>query len=187
MKNATRRIAAGFLLTLGLAIPTMTSTGCNAKFKNPFAKKPAPPPRPDTRGRNLPDFQGYFISVKIDGEQTRKLKTVDNEQIWTVGECSSTPTVIFEVDQEKLAPVKNATITINPVIGDKAELRDIWLYTGGEEISPGRAIELKSFEHVSDGKIVSGLRALPPGRYRLSLQVNGYDAWDRQLIYFRVE
>jgi hypothetical protein len=183
----TARLLPAFALMVFLGSLAVMSLGCNAKFKNPFAKKSSPPARPETSDKNLADFQGYFLSVKIDGVQTRELRIVDNEQIWNAGDCSSAPAVMFEVDQEKLAPIKNATISINPLIGGQPDLEDIWLYTGKDEMVPGKEISLDSFDHFVDGKVFTGLKKLPAGKYRLALQVNGYDTWDRQLINIEVK
>jgi len=185
------RLQPVLVLAIFLGIAAMMGLGCNANFKNPFAKKAATSDQPrfhvDTRGKDLADFQGHFLAVKIDGAQAQALKIVNNQQLWSVGDCSPAPALMFEVDQEKLAPIKNATISINPLVGGRADLQDIWLYTGQGEILPGKEIQLNSFDHIVDGKITTGLSELPAGKYRLSLQVNGYDTWDRQLIHIEVK
>ncbi len=187
----TARLLSALVLAMFLGSAAMMGLGCNSNFKNPFAKKAATSGQPrfhvDTRGKDLADFQGHFLAVKIDGAQAQTLKIVDNEQLWSSGDCSPAPAMMFEVDQEKLAPIKNARISINPLIGGRADLQDIWLYTGQAEILPGKEIQLNSFDHIVDGKITTGLSELPAGKYRLSLQVNGYDTWDRQLIHIEVK
>ena len=133
------------------------------------------------------DFQGYFLTVKIDGYQTEKLKIEGNEQIWTILEASPTPKILFEMDENKLGPLKTATININPLINGKPDLQDVWQYAGQDQITPGTEILLDMFNHFFDGKMIAGIKELPAGKYRLGLQVNGEDSWDRQYVDFEIK
>lgn len=164
----------------------LMSTGC--EFKNPFEKKDGPTSKPPLENDKTEDFQGYFLTVKIDGNQTKKLKIEGNEQIWGVLQASPTPKIIFEMDENKLGPLKSASININPLINGKPDLQDIWQYAGQDQIIPEEEILLDMFNHFFDGKMVAGLKELPAGKYRLSLQVNGENnTWDRQYIDFEIK
>lgn len=189
MKNVNKTIRTLRLLTMSVSFVAALLTGVGCEFKNPFVKKantgPASPlPLEQEEAEN---FQGYFLTVKIDGFQAEKLKIEGNEQIWTVLKCSPTPTIMFEMNENKLGPLKIATININPLINGKPDRQDIWLYAGKDAIEPSQEIRLNSFNHFSDGKMIAGIKELPTGKYRLSLQVNGEDTWDRQFIDFEIK
>lgn len=164
----------------------LTTTGC--EFKNPFEKKSQEPAvTAPLENDDAADFQGYYLTVKIDGYQTERLKTEGYEQIWTTRETSPSPTIMFKVDEYKLGTFKAATISINPLINGKPNLRDIWQYAGAEAITPDDKTRLNLFNHFFDDRMVSGQKELPAGKYRLSLQVNCEEGWDRQYIDFEVK
>ncbi len=164
----------------------LTTTGC--EFKNPFQKKSQEPAvAAPLVNDDAEDFQGYYLTVTIDGSLTEKLKIEGNEQIWTTPVASPAPTIMFKMDEYKLGALKNATVNINPLINGKPNLQDIWQYAGTEPILPGDEIRLNLFNHFFDGRMIPGQRELPSGKYRLSLQVNGEESWDRQYIDFEVK
>ena len=187
MKNVSLKIQTITLLVLVAFSATclLTTTGC--EFKNPFAKKDGPASRPPLENDDAENFQGHFLTVKIDSYQTEKLKIEGNEQIWTILEASSTPKILFKMDENKLGPLKTATININPLINGKPDLKDIWKYSGKDKITAGMEIQLNLFNHFFDDKMIAGVKELPAGKYRLSLHVVGEDSWDRQNIDFEIK
>lgn len=188
MKNVNKKMHSITLLGLMVffAVGLLTGTGC--EFKNPFEKKTdGPNSLPPLENNDAEDFQGYFLTVKIDGYQTEKLKVEDNVQIWEALESSPTPKILFEMDENKLGPLKTATININPLINGKPDFQDIWQYAGEDKITPGKEIWLNLFNHFFDDKMIAGVRELPAGKYRLNLQVNGDDSWDRQYVDFEIK
>lgn len=181
-KQAIMALALVILATACL----LTTTGC--EFKNPFEKKSQEPAvAAPLENDDADDFQGYYLTVKIDGYQTDKLKTEGYEQIWTTRDTSPSPTVIFKVDEYKLGTFKTATVSINPLINGKPNIQDIWQYASSEPITPDYETQLNLFNHFFDGRMVSGQKELPAGKYRLNLKVNCEEGWDRQYIDFEIK
>jgi hypothetical protein len=180
--NTTQRtilllFVPALLLTVGCA-PKVASRGAAEDKPAPLAA-PAPAERAN--------FPGGSLFVTIDEQTSREAKKENNEQIWTCGEISSTPTILFNVDENSLGPVKSVSLVIQPVQNGKVIQGDLYQYTGSGKLAPGQGIKLDAFTHVKDNQLQSGIKSLPAGTYRFGLQVHGQKNWDRQSINVTVK
>lgn len=152
----------------------------------PAENEPAEPaklPGPPMPTAAKPDFQGQHLTVRLDGQTTAPAEDSEIEQIWIVNEpISPAPTLQFTLDEAALGPVKKASIIINPIVDGEVRQADLWQYAGRTALAPGQPIALDVFHHIAEGGIEQNLQALPPGEYRISIQVNGEQTWDRQHI-----
>ncbi len=131
----------------------------------------------------LDNFPGGYLVVQIDGERTEESHKENHEQIWTVEAIRPTPTIIFTMDEMALGALKNASpLVFQPIVNGEVIEGDIYQYAGGRDLQPGVPLQLNTFTHIYDDQLDTNLNALPPGRYRLSVQVHGTDHWDRQRI-----
>lgn len=182
-KNTTLRTIT-ILFVLGL----LTTAGCQPMTSSkgqvadkPRAQEPAPAPS------ELNNFPGGYLVVKLDGNATQEGPKENHEQIWSGGVISSTPTILYTMDERALGAIKNASLVIQPTKNGKVVEGDIFQYADGRKLTPDAAIKLDRFSHVYESKLDTDLKALPAGTYRISLQVHGTKGWDRQRIDVRVK
>ena len=172
------------LAVLGL----ITAIGCESmigsKGRNAEKEVSAPAsPAPSER----PNFPGGCLLVTLDEKQTQEAQKENNEQLWTVGEISPTPTLMFTVDEDALGPWKSVSLVIQPTQNGQVIEGDIYQYAGETKLTPGEPIPLNAFMHIKDNKLEPGLKALPAGTYRIGLHVQGQTHWDRQRIDVQVK
>ncbi|MBN1943880.1 MAG: hypothetical protein JW849_11355 [Phycisphaerae bacterium] len=133
------------------------------------------------------NFPGGCLAVELDGKQTREGKKENNEQLWSGGEISPTPTMQFTMDQGVLGALKSVSLVIQPTRDGAVVEGDLYQYAGDKPLAPGVAIPLNAFSRVHDNQLQTDLKALPAGTYRFSLQVHGANHWDRQRIDVQVK
>ena len=170
-----------------LVIGVLTAAGCQSITSkgqktdtSPDMDTQAAPPLTDTSV--MEDYQGFYMTVEIGGEQTVMSQKEGGVQIWTVSACAATPTIVFTMDENKLGTLKKASIAFNPLKAGKVDLSNFYLYAGGTKFLPGSELELDVFNHFHDGRMDQNVKKLPPGEYRISIQVNGGKSWDRQYV-----
>ncbi len=128
------------------------------------------------------DFQGHYLTVKIDGEKTDMADKVGGDQLWTIDRCSPNFTLEFKYDEDKLGKFNEVDVVINPMKGNAADHRVMYQCDPVRDtLKPGRKMRMTRFSYFHDGKLEK-IRKLPAGKYRISVQVNGEKTWDRQYI-----
>ncbi len=167
------------LLVTGVLTPmgcqSMTSkgkAGADLKTKN----------QPSHDAAAMDDYQGFYMTVKVDGKKTVMSQKEDGMQIWTVPACSATPTIMFTMHAKKLGALKGASITISTLKKGKVDPSNFYQYAGGIKFLPSRKLKLNIFNHFHSGKMDQNVKKLPQGSYRINIQVNGGKSWDRQYI-----
>jgi hypothetical protein len=156
--------------------------------EQPTPTPPAPSGKVAPRTTGKEDFQGHYLTVWLDGQRTSATdKTALSERVWSVADCSTTPTVRFEYDAKHLGEFREAAVVINPIQDGKTDPTDLWQDPQARpELKPGQKFELGPFQHIAGGKLTQH-PALPPGRYSMKVQVNGTHTWDRQTIHVTVK
>ena len=165
-----------------LAAGVLTSAGCQSmtsKGKAGTGPKTKNQPSPATA---MDDYQGFYMTVKVDGKKTVMSQEEDGMQIWTVPPCSATPTIMFTMDGKKLGALRGASITISTLKAGKVDPSNFYQYAGGTKFLPGRKLKLDIFNHFYNGRMDQNVKKLPQGSYRINIQVNGRKSWDRQYI-----
>lgn len=132
--------------------------------------------------------QGQNLTVRINGKATVPGPVVGGEQIWTAPPAPAAPTLQFTADTDALGPINQSAIAIHPRQGQAVNREDVWQYTGGDSIQPGKDIRLNRFTHITpDRQMHSNLPGLPAGNYRLILTVRGEKDFDHQAIDLTIE
>jgi hypothetical protein len=180
--NTTKRTIT-ILLVSGLLLAVGCQQRVAPKGKDADEASGRAGPAPSERA----NFPGGCLIVAIDNKQTQESKKESNEQIWSGGEISGTPTLLFAMDEDVLGAWKTVSLVIQPIQDGKVIEGDIYQYSGEQKLTPGQAIPLNAFTHVKDNKLQTGVKALPPGAYRIGLQVHGAKHWDRQRIDVQVK
>jgi len=164
------------LLAALVVVAELGPTGCGRisirGLTSPFRKKD--------------DFQGYYLTVFIDGRETAQAEKRGDEQLWTVGECSGNPTIRFHMDTGHLGDRKTVGLVINPMKGTAPDHGVLFQNDSIKGLKPGKDLTLDGFDRIGDGKLVK-LKGLPPGKYWFSFMVNGHKTWDRQRILVEVK
>jgi hypothetical protein len=183
-----------------LMVLALLVAGCDngLQTSNPFKGDPSSPAgasaSTDTPARTPPqttkpqrDFTGHSLTVTLDGQVTRPGRTRQGQQIWDGGVINPTPILTFTLDEQKLGAFQRANLIINPRRDGRVDPTDLWEYAGSQPLQPAVNITLDRFNHFADNTMQQDLTALPPGTYRISLQVTGENTWDRQYIDVTVE
>jgi hypothetical protein len=200
MRYAMTMLLLGTLICSMIGCETGGSALQSKGRTEPIAQVPADAPAPEPTARSAPtapppmptadkpDFQGHHLNVALDGQATTPVVSGQVEQIWRVADpIAATPTVRFTFEETALGPMKKASIIINPIVDGEVQQANLWQYAGRSPLEPGQSIALGVFHHIADGKIDQNVKGLPPGEYRISVQVNGQATWDRQHIRVTVE
>jgi len=131
------------------------------------------------------DFRGWYLTVWVDGKQTHEGEKLGRDQTWEGGQVSTTPTIKVAMDTARLGSLKSAEILLNPVSArGGVDGSDMW-QPKAKLTEVGKGIKLGPFDHIGGGKMVKA-DALPPGRYRLSVHIDGEKTWDRQYVMITV-
>ncbi len=158
--------------------------GCTA-IKEFFTGKKSSQSQPATSLAAKPDNDGWYISVFLDGKQTRAGRKIDLDQIWDVEPCGGNPFFKYTMDAGRLGKLKQTDVVLKPIVKDKVQ-ESVMYRPRGVTIEQGREIKLSGFEYVAPGKVANP-ESLPPGAYQLSVTVYGEYSWDRQLIRLTVK
>lgn len=177
--NMTKR-----MISLFLVAGMLTAVGCQQMItpKGQGAGKSVQPGQAGPSPSDRDNFPGGCLVVTLDNKPTREATKEESEQIWAGGEISAAPMLLFSMEEDVLGPVKNVSLVIQPLKDGKVIEGDIYQYAGKQKLAPGQPVKLDTFMHVKDNKLDTGLKSLPPGTYRIGLQVFGQKHWDRQRI-----
>jgi hypothetical protein len=162
------------------ASPTTATDTTASEFTQPVRTEPVSGPTPLRQLRKA-DFQGWYLTVLIDGREALPSYLEGERQIWTAGVVSTTPSVEFVADRPYLGAFEEARLTLRPIRNGQVVMEEVWLYAGEARCAPLRGVRLDRLRRV-DGEDVIDHAALPPGRYRLNLHVRGERTWDRQYV-----
>jgi hypothetical protein len=165
--------------------PTAQAGAPSSEFTQPVRTEPVSGPTPLRQLRKA-DFQGWNLTVLIDGRETIPTYLEGERQVWTAGVVSTTPSVEFVTDRPYLGAFADARLTLRPIRNGQVVMDEVWMYAGEARPAPLRGVRLDHLRRV-DGEDVIDHAALPPGRYRLNLHVRGEQTWDRQYIDLTVE
>jgi hypothetical protein len=146
----------------------------------PVPTEPVNGPTPLKQLRKA-DFQGWHLTVMIDGRETQPAYREGTRQIWSAGVVSPTPKVEFVADRPYLGEFRDARLSLHAVRDGRVVVSELWQYVGEATLAPLNGIALNRLRRVADGEIAEHT-ALPPGQYRLTLHVRGEETWDRQYV-----
>ena len=136
-----------------------------------------------------PDFQGWFLQVKLDGHATAHAAHAGPTRLWAGGEVSSTPVLAFTLDAEKLGDLKGTPgLNLYPLKDGKVDWKHFYQYTGQTKFQEGKPVTLNHFTRRNHAHLAQGLTSLRPGPYRLHLKVQGTKGtWDQQYVDIEVK
>ncbi len=160
----------------------------------PAASAPAPATPPPPSGRVAPrttgkaEFEGWYLTVWLDGKKTRPTPQKDlGERVWIVADISRNPVVKVQFDAGHLGDFRTADVVINPIKAGKTDPNDLWHHPAVRTaLKPGQPLKLTSFNHIAGGKLTAHT-ALPPGQYSIKVSINGTHTWDRQVVHVTVK
>jgi hypothetical protein len=163
-------------------VPTKDASPGRTPAPTPTEPLSTPTPLKQLRKAN---FQGWYLTVLVDGRQTRPADISEKRQVWQAGNVSPTPSVEFVLDREALGGFLASRISLRPVRDGRPVLDELWLPAESTAARPLERTRLSGFRQVRDNEITHH-DALPPGRYRLILHIRGEQNWDQQYIDLQI-